>query len=93
MIPSVALLPEPMTTYRPAASSISASRLTGMTRTPSATPKGGSVVARIDGDRYVASTTRRHTVAGPRRKQGYRTRAGYELQTTREIPVVIVEPA
>jgi hypothetical protein len=47
----------------------------------------------IDGDSYVASTTRRHTVAGSRRKQGTGLRAGYELQSTREIPAIIVEAA
>ena len=64
-----------------------------MTRTPSATPKGGGVVAGIDGDRYVH---RRHDGTQSLGRDGNRgtgLRAGYELQTTREIPVVIVEPA
>ena len=48
---SVAVLPEPAITYCDGASSRSTRSLTGTTRTPSATPKGGGLVAGIIGER------------------------------------------
>ena len=48
---SVAVLPEPAITYCDGASSRSTRSLTGITRTPSATPKGGGLVAGIIGER------------------------------------------
>jgi hypothetical protein len=50
-IPSVAVLPEPMITYRFGAAANLASSLIATTRASSAIPNGGGVVAGIVGER------------------------------------------
>lgn len=55
---SVAVFPDPTTTYRRGSSSSPGRAEAGRTRAPGSTANGGGVVAGIRGERYRASTIR-----------------------------------